>query len=170
MSNKYPPIQVDTREQLPLRFDGWPTVRETLPVGDYGIKGFSDFWNPQIIIERKSLPDLVGSLTRGRERFLKEVVFGLARFRFAGIVIEGITEQVEAHAYRSAVDPDCILGSLNRIMLNCPSIHVFWWRDAEHAARRTQDLFRLFLTGIEKQGEILRRNAKRGERENVTSK
>lgn len=157
----YPPIIVDTREQLPLPIRNWPTVRETLPVGDYGIKGFSSFWNPQIVLERKSIPDLVASVTE--ERFEKEVVFGLARFRWAGIVIEGIPEQIEAHAYRRDIDPFCVLGKLTRLTLSCPTVHILWWRDAETAAEETTRLFRLFLTGQEKQIEILRKNAWKGD-------
>ena len=71
-------IAIDTREQLPYFTKG---VRiglkrhpvgfqvKTLKTGDYSIIGHED----KIAVERKSLADFYGSITRGRERFEREV-------------------------------------------------------------------------------------------------
>lgn len=93
----------DTREQRPLEIKGYAVEVAGLPVGDYGVKGFSDWNNPAFICERKSVGDLVGSLTRGRRRFTREVE-GLRRLRFASILIEGMREQVELGAVREFGD------------------------------------------------------------------
>ena len=72
-------IICDSREQLPYEFSGmeWgagetcvvPTVVRGLAQGDYSIQGLED----RIAIERKSLDDLYGSVTWGRDRFEAEV-------------------------------------------------------------------------------------------------
>ena len=65
-------ITTDTREQLTLdftKFRGISSVRGTLKTGDYSIQGYED----QITFERKSVQDLVGTLTSGHTRFLREM-------------------------------------------------------------------------------------------------
>lgn len=62
----------DTREQTPLDFSGFrgvDVVRQGLKTGDYSVQGYED----RICFERKSIPDLVGTLIGGHERFLREV-------------------------------------------------------------------------------------------------
>lgn len=75
-------IVIDSRESCPLKFD-IPVKIESLNVGDYA---FSH--NPYIIFERKSLADLIGSLTQGLERLTKE----LERADKAGIYLIMIVE------------------------------------------------------------------------------
>lgn len=82
-----PVVLIDTREQCPLPITAYPVERTGLPVGDYGIKGFSDWENPRFIVERKSLADLCGSLSNDRERFMREIE-KLRQFAFRAIVIE----------------------------------------------------------------------------------
>jgi ERCC4-type nuclease len=60
-------ILIDTREQAPLDFSRWPGVTVevgTLNAGDYSLRGLED----RFALERKSISDLVGSVTTGRER------------------------------------------------------------------------------------------------------
>lgn len=69
-------ILIDTREQKPLSFRITgaltETVRATLPVGDYAAE-YTDGNRAPIYFERKSLPDLFGTMTNGYERFKKEM-------------------------------------------------------------------------------------------------
>lgn len=58
-------IYVDTREQLPIL----PGERKTLNVGDYTTKKLFNKFH----IERKSLQDLYGTLTKGNPRFKYEL-------------------------------------------------------------------------------------------------
>jgi ERCC4-type nuclease len=77
-------IVIDTREKAPFSFsDAVRTEVKTLAVGDYSIAGLEN----QIVCERKSLSDLLSSLTHGRERFQRELK-QLRAFRFACIIIE----------------------------------------------------------------------------------
>lgn len=65
-------IICDTRESLPLDFSkkrGISTIRKGLKTGDYSIDGHET----EICFERKSIPDLVGTLIGGHERFLREL-------------------------------------------------------------------------------------------------
>jgi ERCC4-type nuclease len=141
-------ILIDTREQLPLEITAYPVEAATLPVGDYGVKGFSDWTNPKFIVERKSVADLVGSLTQGRERFMKEVEL-LRRFQFAAIVVEGAEGDVERGDYQSKATPQSILASLDAIIVRT-NIHVFWCGTPAGAARKVEGLVRQFVRGIEK--------------------
>ena len=97
-----PVVVVDTREQAPLKIREYPTIVEGLPVGDYGIAGFSDWNNPRFIIERKSFSDLLGSLTRGRKRFMREIE-KMRRFQVRGLLIEGsllqISQEFDSHPF-----------------------------------------------------------------------
>src|SRR5690554_3126729 len=95
-----PTILIDTREQCPLVIRRYPVEVIGLPVGDYGIRGFSDWHNPAFIIERKSLDDLAGSLFQGRNRFMAEIE-KMRQFGFRALVIEGHKDQVIMGQFRS---------------------------------------------------------------------
>jgi len=69
--NKRRKIFIDTREQTPLKFKKVNTEVCTLSYGDYA---FSDEeWTDRILIERKSLNDLIGTLVSGYDRFTREI-------------------------------------------------------------------------------------------------
>ena len=68
-SDDTPVLLVDTREQRPLQFSHLPAESATLYTGDYSVRGLEEYFS----VERKSLADLAGSLTRKRDRFMKEM-------------------------------------------------------------------------------------------------
>lgn len=148
-----PVVQVDTREQALLRIEMFPTETVTLQCGDYGVRGFSDLTNPQFICERKSLDDLVQSLSWERARFMREIEL-LRRFRFAALLIEGDRAQVEAEQYHSRTKPQSILATLDAIAVRT-GVHIFWCSDAEGASRQLESLVRQFARGIVKDYERL---------------
>lgn len=86
---RLPSIIVDTREQAPLRFANLPTVAAGLVSGDYSVKGLED----RFAIERKSPADLVGSVTRDRDRFAREL-HRLRGFDFARLLVVGTPADV----------------------------------------------------------------------------
>lgn len=105
-----PVLIIDTREQTPLAFSRLPSRTGTLTSGDYSIAGLeSDF-----AIERKSIPDLVGSLTSGRERFMREVD-RLRGFPFARLLIVGTEAEIIEGQYRSNANPTAMMHSLHAI-------------------------------------------------------
>lgn len=143
-----PTIQVDSREQAPLTITRFPVEVVGLPVGDYGIKGFSDWTRPYFAIERKSIDDLAGSLGRERDRFMREIE-KLRQFRFAGLVIEADRAQVEMKHYVSQIAPSSILATLDALAVRC-NLHVFWAGDRAGAAEQVESLALMFVRGIAK--------------------
>jgi len=101
-------IVIDTREQNPFLFsDKIETVAGTIPLGDYTIRGLED----RIAIERKSLSDLLGSMTNDRPRFVRELK-GLRRYAFAALVIETNWDTIRSGRYRSRMSAASALASL----------------------------------------------------------
>lgn len=90
-------ILVDTREQLPWALSG-PGVRlrrATLKAGDYSILGASG--RGGVILERKSLADLFGTMSAGLERFRRELDrIAAVKPRFAAVVVEATEAEVRA--------------------------------------------------------------------------
>ena len=101
-------IITDTREQNPL-FEPEECFRETLKTGDYSMVGFTD----KFAIERKSGPDLFGTLGKGHKRFKKELERGLKLDYFAIIVecsYSSIAEKLfEGSSYIKKMKPDTVL-------------------------------------------------------------
>lgn len=130
-----PYVLIDTREQRPLRFAPELEVdcgTASLPAGDYSVRGFTHL----IALERKSIADLVQTLSHGRERFENELDL-LAAYRWKAILIEGDQVDIEGHAYRSNMLPKSVLGSLRAFYWRWGVPH-FWCSDprgaAEHVA------------------------------------
>lgn len=65
-----PVIYCDTREQNPLKFN-LPSERRTVKSGDYCFNNPAG--NGRIVFERKSLCDLIGTLSSGYDRFKREI-------------------------------------------------------------------------------------------------
>lgn len=94
-------IRIDTREQNPFTFASvnmpvlpFSTVRATLKTGDYDLAEFAE--RPvaeRVVVERKSLADLYGTLSRGRERFEREIL-RMAEYGYAAIVIEATYTEI----------------------------------------------------------------------------
>lgn len=102
-------ILIDSREQAPFTFAGYAVEVETatLPVGDYSLPGFTD----RIAIERKTLDDLIGCLTQGRDRFERELAKGRP-YDFFAVVVEASLADVYAGKYVSKMAPQSALQSL----------------------------------------------------------
>lgn len=103
----YVTVVIDTREQRPADVAPLKSVRGTLVTGDYSIKGLED----HIAIERKSLPDLVQSVGRERERF-DRVVHRLQAYETKAIVVEATWEQLKAGLWRGSVTSSQVCGSV----------------------------------------------------------
>lgn len=95
-------IAIDNREQLAYSFQDYDCTAEssTLGTGDYSIIGFED----KIAIERKSIDDLLGCLTSGRERFEKELARARSLDRFC-VIVEASFEELAKGMYRSQMRP-----------------------------------------------------------------
>jgi len=126
-------ILVDTREQKPWSFR-MPSKVATVPTGaDYSVLGFEE----HIGIERKSLADLVGSLTRDRERFTRSLA-ALRTRRWRCVIVESNVSALLAKWYRSKTPPSAILGSVASIMAD--GIPVLFADDPDAASRLAEKL------------------------------
>jgi ERCC4-type nuclease len=114
-----PTIIIDTREQDPLPLATYPTERGTLTSGDYSVAGCESLFS----IERKTVADLVQSLTSGRERFTRELE-RLRGYRFARLLVIGYPGAIDMGQYRSRVAPKAIRHSL--YSLEAKFVPVVW--------------------------------------------
>lgn len=98
-------VLVDTREKaIPPWPPGVVVERATLSEGDYTSRLAQGIG----VIERKSVSDFCGTITRSRERFEDEIR-RLAGYRWKAIVVEGDLSDV----YRATeTHPHSILGSI----------------------------------------------------------
>jgi ERCC4-type nuclease len=105
-----PTIVIDSREQDPLAFT-FPTITAGLPTGDYTVVGLED----DFAVERKSVPDVIGSLTTGRDRFMRELQ-RLQAYPFKRLLIIGSEKEIEEGGWsHSRANPTAILHSLYSI-------------------------------------------------------
>ena len=118
-----PTIIIDTREQRPLAFKQLPTLRSTLETGDYSIKG----WEKKFTVERKSIPDLVRSVTLDRERFIRELE-RIIEYEFRRLLIVGSPSTVRAGNYRSRATPKSIFGSIHAFEMRY-NLPIVWTED-----------------------------------------
>ena len=68
-------------------------IKEKLDVGDY-MAEFSDGHRPNIVFERKSIADLYGTLSKGYERFKKEIKRSHESNTTMFIIVEGTMTDV----------------------------------------------------------------------------
>ena len=118
---------VDTREQKPLfKLKPW-IVSHGLNSGDYSIQGFETV----ITIERKSIPDLLGTLGKGRIRFEKELN-RMSEYKWKGLLIEGLENDVYQPNDFSSMHPNSIYHSLAAIETKW-GVNVYYAKDKKSA-------------------------------------
>jgi len=138
-------IIIDSREQAPLDFTRYEATIESgaLEVGDYAPAGLGHL----CAVERKSIPDLVASLTWERERFERELRRARGLEAFA-VVIEGSLGQVRLHEYRSKSKPHAVLQSM--VAFTCRyGVNWIWADDAAGAAYFVFHFLRHFVREAE---------------------
>jgi len=117
----------DTREQKPL-FKPKPwIISHGLNSGDYSIQGFENI----ITIERKSIPDLLGTLGKGRIRFEKELN-RMSEYKWKGLLIEGLENDVYQPNDFSSMHPNSIYHSLAAIETKW-GMCIYYAKDKKHA-------------------------------------
>jgi ERCC4-type nuclease len=131
---------VDTREQQPFAFSapGVRTIRRALPTGDYSVEGFED----RVAVERKTLDDLVGSLIRARERFLREMR-RFETYEARCIVVEADWSDVAERRYAGGVHPKSIFGAVLSVIVD-HGVPVYFLSNRQIACRFTEDFLLRF--------------------------
>ncbi len=97
----------DTRERTPLRFQHLESVPGSLQTGDYSIQGLEHLFS----IERKSIADLVQSVTSERKRFEREL-HRLRGFHFKRLLVIGSEQEIKEGKYFSKANPKAVLHSV----------------------------------------------------------
>ena len=110
-------IVVDAHERYPYRFAGQQvrTVRRALSCGDYAVAVEDEV---VAAVERKSLPDLVGSITGGRLRYALGELAALPR---AAVVVEDRYSQVFAV---DRVRPALVADGLAELQVRWPTVPI----------------------------------------------
>jgi ERCC4 domain len=110
-------ITVDAHERYAYRFPGQQvrTISQALPCGDYGIMMDGKL---MAVVERKSLPDLISSLTSGRLRYALGDLASLPR---AAVVVEDRYSQIYK---QDRVRPAVITDGLAECQVRWPSIPI----------------------------------------------
>jgi hypothetical protein len=112
-------ILVDAHERYPYTFTGQQvrTVRQALPCGDYAVQLHG---RVLAAVERKSLPDLVSSLTSGRLRYALGELAALAR---AAVVVENRYSQIFT---QERVRPARVADGLAELQVRWPTIPILF--------------------------------------------
>jgi len=117
-------IIIDSREQQPLKFE--PTIKTEvlcLKVGDYcKIQDVSN----QIVVEKKSLSDLLGTISKGFERFHRELNRAEEKNTKVLVVVDTKFSSVLSFNYlphiHSKCSPEFIFSRIRELIQNYPNI------------------------------------------------
>ena len=150
-------IIIDTREQLPYAFaseyyEGTTTERDTLTVGDYSLAGLTDL----VAVERKSLDDLLGCLTRERERFERELQRAAALESFM-VVIEGSEDDLLGGKYRSRMNTHSAYQSIAAFEARYKGVRFRFAGDRGKGEYFTHSFLRQFLRETYKRLDYIKR-------------
>lgn len=110
-------ILIDAHERYPYKFDNQQAsaVRRALPCGDYAVE---DDDHVVAAVERKSLSDLISSLTSGRLRYALGELSALPR---AAVVVEDRYSQIFA---QKIVRPATIADGIAELQVRWPSVAI----------------------------------------------
>lgn len=136
-------ILIDTREQLPYRFET-PSETGTISTGDYSLVGAECL----IAIERKTTNDLINCLTKDRARFEQELHRGRALDYFA-LVIEASLKDLAVGRYKSNMNPKSAVQSLIAFSVRY-NLPVFFAENREYGARLTESILLKYARELER--------------------
>lgn len=111
-----PVVLVDTREKSPFsfsRFSNWiaDEKRQKLHAGDYTVEGMEDL----LVLERKTLPDLVRTLIQQRPRFFK-LCERMSRYRWRALFVQASYRDVKTpYDEYSLAHPNAVSGTLDAL-------------------------------------------------------
>ena len=130
-------IVTDSREQNKL----WTTNTEVkkLDAGDYSIVGYEN----EFVIERKSISDLVGTLTTGHKRFNAEIERS-KKLKYFAIIIEGTINDV-MKGIRYSKTPGYVVSSILFTIHMKYNIPVFFCRDRTECKTVIRELAKTFI-------------------------
>ena len=114
-----PVILIDTREQYPFdfsRFKNWIGGQKSLALkaGDYSVEGMETL----LILERKTLTDLITTVIQQRARFFKQCE-KMTKYRWKALLIEASYEDIKSpydqEEYSTLAHPNAVSGTLDAL-------------------------------------------------------
>lgn len=113
-----PIVLVDSREQMPFDFTRFPNWiggerRQALKVGDYSVEGMEEV----LILERKSLTDLITTLMQYRPRFFQGCE-KMTQYRWRALLVEATYEDIKSvygEELNTKAHPNAVSGTLDAI-------------------------------------------------------
>lgn len=143
-------ILVDAHERYGYRFAGQQvrTVSRGLPCGDYAV-----VIDGQLIasVERKSLPDLISSLTNGRLRYALAELAALPR---AAVVVEDRLSQIYKQGY---IRPAAVADGLAECQVRWPNVPIVFCETRSLAEEWTYRYLAAAYTWAAEEAEAIRR-------------
>lgn len=141
-------IIADTREQKVLKFNGHNIIHKKLDEGDYNIEPLI----PYIVIDRKSVGDLFGTLTNGHERFKREIYRTQLASKQMYVLIECRAEEffgskVKELNYRK-FNARKFAGMMNT-MQEKYRLHWIWCDGREDMEKKILIIFETWIKGIQ---------------------
>ena len=120
-------ITIDSRESNPLKFD-FPIEISKLNVGDYAFSG-----NPGLVFERKSIADMIGTLSGGFDRFVKELERAEASGVYLVMIVENKFSEVMSFNHlpwmkrvKTKATPEFIFHQLRDLLQRFPRFQVLF--------------------------------------------
>jgi hypothetical protein len=112
-----PVVLIDTREKTPFDFTNFPNwiadqKIKMLKVGDYSVKGMENL----LVLERKSLTDIITTLMQQRTRFFK-MCEQMTKYRWRALLIEASYEDIKSSydGEWTSAHPNAISGTLDAL-------------------------------------------------------
>ncbi len=114
-----PIVLVDTREKYPFdftRFKNWvaDTKNQALKAGDYSVEGMESL----LVLERKTLTDLITTVIQQRERFFK-LCEKMTKYRWRALLIEASYEDIKTpydyDEYNTLAHPNAVSETLDAL-------------------------------------------------------
>jgi len=148
--NKDHLIYIDSREQNPLQINDFPTEIHGLKFGDYCLNDKERTGN--CYIERKSVPDLIGTLSSGLDRFKREIEKAAEEGAYLVILVERKLEECLAfnklpYVYKknTRVTPDFIFHNVRNLIQEFPHIQFLFVDGRKECVRIVK---KLLLTNV----------------------
>lgn len=143
-------IVIDSREKEPYTF-ACEVQKAKLEAGDYSVQGFEQ----HVAVERKSLPDFVGTVIHDYDRFARELT-KLSAMDAACIVVEADLNAVLCNKHTDAlraISPQSLLGAAIYIGIKY-KVPVFWCGSRPAAVRFTDAFLRSYIREISSRGDL----------------
>ena len=114
-----PIVLIDTREKYPFdfgRFKNWIAEEKShaLKVGNYSIAGMEEL----LVLERKTLTDLITTLIQQRARFFKQCE-KMTKYRWRALLIEASYEDIKTtydqDEYNTSAHPNAVSGTIDAL-------------------------------------------------------